>query len=143
VDWTLVEINKAISLSAITTMLLSFLPDFQQQSEGLLCTSMVMLWTHSIYSMYKFYGFQLSKVLNDKTIKKISIALGVGGQLAISAGFMKKISSEALVLSATLLGVGHFWTMEVDYKYKLQVRPYAYFPFVLAIPALMSVCFPS
>lgn len=120
-------------------MLISFLPNFSKQSEGLLCTSMVMLWSHSVYSMYKFYGFESAKVLKDKTIKQISIALGVGGQIAISAGYMKYISNEALVIGATLFGIGHFWTMEVDYKYKLQVRPYAYFPFVLAIPALMSV----
>jgi len=30
-DWTLLELNKAISLSGMTTMLLAFLPQFQEQ----------------------------------------------------------------------------------------------------------------
>ena len=139
VDWTLVEINKALSLSAITTMLVSFLPQFERVSKDLLSTSMVMLWAHSVYSMYKFYGFQLSRLLHDKPIKKLSVALGMAGQVAISAGVLQYISPATTAVSATLLGIGHFWTMEVDYKWKLQVRPYAYLPFILAIPALASV----
>ncbi len=119
-------------------MLLSFLPQLQKQSRGLLGVSMIMLWTHSAYSMNKFYGCQISKVLSDKVIKKTSILLGVGGQLALSAGFWGYISFPTLVISSTTLAIGHFWTMEVDYKYKLQVRPYAYLPFLMAIPAIVS-----
>ena len=52
-DWTLVEINKAISLSGLTTLLLGFLPHFKDQSKELIWISMNLLWTHSIYSFYK------------------------------------------------------------------------------------------
>ena len=37
---------------------------------------------------------------------------------------------------AVVFSIGHFWTMEVDFKYKLQVRPYAYLPFPLALLVL-------
>ena len=60
---------------------------------------MNMLWVHSVYSSYKFYGFKLSKVLSDKIIKRISIALGTIGQLVLSAGFWGQISEPALVYS--------------------------------------------
>jgi hypothetical protein len=138
IEWTLVELNKLISLAGITTLLMSFIPDFKSQSRGLLGISMVTLWTHSVYSMYKWYGFKISKVLEDKPIKKLSILLGVGGQLSIVSGFYGYSSFATLALASTALSIGHFWTMEVDYKYKLQVRPYAYLPFVLAIPAIVS-----
>jgi len=39
-DWTLVEANKALSLTALTTTLLSFLPQLQEQKRELLFQSM-------------------------------------------------------------------------------------------------------
>jgi hypothetical protein len=41
-----------------------------------------------------------------------------------------------LALSTTVLGMAHFYTMEIDYKYVLQVRPYALLPFPLAAAVL-------
>ena len=140
-DWTLKELNKAISLSGMTLMLMSFLPEMKGTAEdkkNLLWISMNMLWGHSVYSMYKFYQFDLRKVLSDKWIKTLSFFLGSAGQLALAAGYWGKISSDMLVGAVTTLSIAHFWTMEVDYKYKLQVRPYAYLPFPLAAWALYS-----
>ena len=134
-DWTLKELNKAISLSGMTVMLMSFLPDTQHPRD-LLWISMNMLWGHSVYSFYKFYQCDLRKVLADKWIKTLSVCLGAAGQLALAAGYWGQIDTNALVLSTTTLSIAHFWTMEVDYKYKLQVRPYAYLPFPLAAWAL-------
>ena len=113
VDWTLVECNKALSLAGMTTMLISFLPSFEKKSKGLLWISMAMLWTHSTYSMYKFYGYKLSKIMSDKAIKQLSIGFGVAGQVALSAGYYGLISPAALVYAASALSISHFWTMEV------------------------------
>lgn len=141
-DWTLVEVNKALSLSALTTMLISFLPsdvvgwNEDKDKRTLLWVSMNMLWIHAVYSSYKFYGFSPKRIWSDKAIKRLSIALGSLGNLALVAGFFGTISNEALILTGTALGISHFWTMEVDYKYKLQVRPYAYLPFPLAAAVL-------
>jgi hypothetical protein len=135
-DWTLVEMNKAISLAGMTGMLMSFLPAFSRQSKGLMFSSMTLLWTHSIYSAYKFYGYKLERLLADKAIKQASIAFGIAGQLTLVAGFYGYISHTAFAYAASVLSVSHFWTMEVDYKYVLQVRPYAYLPFPLALAAI-------
>lgn len=129
-DWTLVEINKAISLSGLTTLLFAFLPTFEHQRNDLLWISMNMLLYHSSYSMYKFYGFDLRNI--KPSIKQLSIAFGSFGQLALATGYYGYIPFSSLLLSTTTLGIAHFWTMEIDYKYKLQVRPYAYLPFPLA-----------
>jgi hypothetical protein len=117
-DWTLVESNKALSLAGMTTMLLSFVPTFEKRSKGLLWVSMMMLWTHSAYSMYKFYGYKLAKLMSDKAIKRLSIGFGVAGQLALSAGYLGYISPAALVYSASALSISHFWTMEVRTRMK-------------------------
>ena len=135
-DWTLVECNKAISLSGLTVFLAAFMPPFEAQGKELLFQGMSMLWAHTAYSLYKFYGYSLKKLMKEKRVKQISVALGTAGQLALSAGYWGYISKEALVLGSTVLGVSHFYTMEIDYKGVLQVRPYAYLPFVLAIPVL-------
>ena len=135
-DWTLVEANKAVSLSALTLMLMSFLDEFAEISGSLLLISMNMLWGHGLYSFYKFYKFDPRKVISDKAMKRASVALGVCGQVALSLGYWDMFSKTALAISATLLGIWHFWTMEVDYKYVLQVRPFAYLPFPLAAYAL-------
>ena len=136
-DWTLVEANKAISLSGLTLFMTSYLPHLDgQTSSEVLFHSMSMLWAHTAYSAYKFYGNSLIKFMKEKTVKKLSVALGVAGQLTLSAGYWGYISNEALILASTLLGLGHFYSMEIDYKGVLQVRPYAYLPFGLAVPVL-------
>ena len=117
IDWTLVEINKALSLSALTTMLISFLPSgvvgwsTENDQRTVLWISMNMLWVHAVYSSYKFYGFSPKRLLSDKAIKRLSIALGSLGNLALVAGFFGAVSKEALILTGTVLGISHFWTM--------------------------------
>jgi len=133
VDWTLVEANKAISLSGLTMLLVSFLPQYTAIHKELLELSMYTLWVHSAYSYYKFYQLDVRKVFSDKVMKRLSIALGVLGQLAVSAGYWNQIPFLALSSASTALGLAHFYTMEIDYKYVLQVRPFAYLPFPLGL----------
>jgi hypothetical protein len=40
---------------------------------------------------------------------------------------------------ALLLSHAHFWFMEVDYKLKLQIRPFAYIAFIVGAAGLVSV----
>jgi hypothetical protein len=144
VEWTLVEANKALSLTGLTTMLLSFVPvgscDFilknAEVRQQLLFQSMSFLWAHSAYSFYKFYGQSLRNVWNEKEVKRFSIMCGMAGQAVLSAGYWGQLSNEALVALATMLGVTHFYTYEIDFKGVLQVRPYAYLPFPLAAAVL-------
>lgn len=138
VVWTLVEANKAISLAGLTIMLSSFLPIFANMKTDLLWISMNLLWIHSVYSFYKFYEFSIFVVNKEKLPTKIiSVYVGIAGQIALSLGYFNIINYSTLLLSATVLGIVHFWTMEVDYKYKLQVRPFAYLPFPLAVLVLV------
>ena len=88
-DWTLTETNKAISLSGLTTFMLAYLPAFKSQSRHLTWISMNMLWIHTIYSSYKFYGLSFSKMINEKPIKRFSLLFGALGQCVLVAGFWR------------------------------------------------------
>jgi hypothetical protein len=135
-NWTLVEFNKILSLSGLTLLLTSFLPvkDIHRKtSKDLMCISTSMLLAHGVYSFYKFYNFGTSKFFSDKLIKQLSLLLGLSGQIVISVGCFGSISRNTLVAFATTFSLAHFWAMEVDYRYVLQVRPFAYLPFPLGL----------
>jgi hypothetical protein len=169
------QVNKAASLTGLTVLTLAFCPKFEGIQRDLIWHSLLILWPHSIYSAYKFYGTpnipKLSTwpaVVSEMTsseaqkraaaVKKLSIVVGVAGQLvlwqgrlrqqtrlspvvltwrlATVIGYKGRISATALGLASVSLGVIHFYTMEIDYKRVLQVRPYAYLPFPLAAIAI-------
>lgn len=131
-DWSLVEMNKAISLAGLTAFIIAFLPFFEKDSREMIFLSMNLLWAHGIYSVYKFYSFSFKRFQTEKPIKKLSVALAVVGQLVLSGGYFGILAFQTLLYGGIVLGMAHFWTMEVDYKYVLQVRPFAYLPFLLA-----------
>ena len=85
-----------------------------------------------------------------------------GGQLALQAGYQEWIQWSTLCYLGVGLGTAHFYSMEIDYKWvlqvrhclslafplrsylktvpflaTLQVRPYAYLPFVAATAAIL------
>jgi len=70
-------------------------------------------------------------------IKKLSIILGSLCQLLLSAGYLQWISMAALCYGSLSLGIAHFYSMEIDFRWKLQVRPYAFLPFPLAAGAML------
>mmetsp|Transcript_19955 Transcript_19955/g.28680 ORF Transcript_19955/g.28680 Transcript_19955/m.28680 type:complete len:185 (+) Transcript_19955:74-628(+) len=137
-DWTLVELNKVISLAGLTLILLSFLPYVVFSGSAFVWTAHSLLTIHSIYSVYKFYGFSLQRLASDKPMKQLSIFLGAVAQGILWAREYGYISGYYLVYGTILFGLGHFWTMEIDYKYRLQVRPFAYLPFILGALVLLS-----
>ena len=190
-EHTLIEMNKAISLAGLTVLAMAFCPGFDAMRWELLWHAMVLLWTHSCYSLYQFYGathipplsefpgifsdlssdnakqrvrpptppgnaparspFSLPfaerlpltasarGVLFDQAVgmKKLSIILGSAGQVMLSAGYWGYVSVSTLCYLGVGLGTMHFYTMEIDYKWVLQVRPYAYLPFALAVAAVL------
>ena len=140
VDHTLVELNKAISLAGLTNVIIALAVSASLRS-ALLFYSLALLWTHSAYSTYKYYGAQhiprletwpntLKELRSDEAkerlmgIKKVSLVFGSLGQILIGL-----TSWPAAGVAAS---IAHFYSMELDFKLRLGVRPYAYLPFVLA-----------
>ena len=111
---------------------------------------------HAIYSTVKYYGSSNipeiqkfpkmpTELVSDdpkvrgKGIKKISIILGFLAELSLIAvlyDYLGGFAASGIVLIT--LSVAHFYTMEIDQKLVLQVRPYALLTFPLALAGLIN-----
>ena len=73
-------------------------------------------------------------------IKKLSLFWGMVSQYALLAAlfFVDSPNVQALLMGgvSVLFGISHFYSMEIDFKFRLQVRPFAYLPFPLAACAI-------
>lgn len=138
-DKSLVEMNKAISLSGLSIFAMAFFPIFRKEMRLLLWSASFQLSAHAIYSIYKYYGTKniphLTSFLNvnDQVWKKLSVVFGVLGQVTLMAGLSHYISFQNLSLFGLSCTMFHFYTMEIDHKMILRVRPFAYVIFPLAI----------
>lgn len=140
-DWSLVEINKAISLSGLTLLLISLGDFLDVNREEAFKISMLQIIAHSVYSLFKYYQFSFQKILREVQIKQISILLGLCSQCLLYLGYFEFVSGTILVVGFIILSLSHFWTMKVDDKYQLQVRPWGYLPFYLGFAVLGYHCF--
>ena len=112
-EWTIVEANKALSLSGLPTMMVAFLAEFQDMKKDLLWISMVTLWGHSSYSFYKFYQLDIRKVISEKIIKKSSILLGAGALLSLALGYFEQFSFLTLAVPP------HCWVLRTSIRTRL------------------------
>ncbi|KNC72396.1 hypothetical protein SARC_15046 [Sphaeroforma arctica JP610] len=160
IDHTLVQWNKVISLAGITCLAFSFTPHFNHvcDLDELLWVSIISLQVHAMYSIYKYYGSpnipelltfpQAFTQMNaagpkDRLIakKKLSIVLGACGNMILAAyqyGLLPLTPVKGMLV--VLLGVMHFYFMEIDFKDQLQVRPWGFLGFVA--PAVCLVVGP-
>eukprot|EP00127_Corallochytrium_limacisporum_P005435 Clim_evm4s205 gene=Clim_evmTU4s205 len=157
VDHTLVQWNKVISLAGLTGLAFVFTPGFDRicDTASLLTVSSILLQIHAAYSIFKYYGSPnipeiqtFPKAFNEMNAKspkerlvakrKLSIVLGSIGNamlLLFELGFLTV--TQAAGLAVTAVGVTHFYFMEVDFKDKLQVRPWGYLAFFAPAVALI------
>lgn len=143
-DKTLVEFNKAVSLSGLSVLCFSFFPIYSRSVQNeLLWSAMVQLWIHFVYSAIKYYGTNnipyVTSFLDFRSNrpKKVSIIAGLIAQLVLSLGYFSYITLQQLATLGITLGLLHFYAMEVDYKFVLRVRPFAYIVFPLAALGLL------
>lgn len=157
---TVVEINKVLALSGLTVAAIAFLPveAFRKEQAGLLEYCLYSQVVHGIYSIYKYYGpnnnvpplgtwpSMFSELLHDSSktrlvgFKKLSSLLGVAS-LGCIAYAVKEKATTAVSVAALALGTAHFYTMEVDYKMNVKVRPYGLLPFFVAPLSIGCLCF--
>ena len=143
---TLVELNKQISLSGLGTLAVALLPPCEPFREELVRNAMGMLSVHSIYSTWKYYGGKnipslsewwatstIGDLMSDKSIvrgvKRASIILGVLSQGLLWGDYLKvspETKSSLVWGSAIVTGTSHFYLMELDFKWVLQVRPFTF-----------------
>ena len=137
INHSLVELNKALSLSGLAILCLAFFPCYELQRNSFLFSALIQLLIHSVYSSWHYYGSEMIPYLTSfisfedrQTMKKISIICGVAAQLILINTYFKYY--HLWKLFSVMFGVAHFYLMEIDYKYILRVRPFAYIIFPLA-----------
>ena len=90
-----------------------------------------------ISTLSKMLGINTVHMKNEMSIwKQISILTGAIAMSSIYAWAFDLSSLQACCQGSMIFGIIHFYTMEIDYKFILQVRPYAYLPFATAAIAL-------
>ena len=147
---TLLELNKAISLAGLTVLALAYLPSFEAQSGPLKLQALALLMAHSSISFNKLYGSKLwpsisklpkvfSKGESMTALKFLSLTLGSSAQTSLILGLLGYVTPKTAALAAVSLGTAHFYTMEIDYKGKLQVRPFAYLALLVPAAAIASI----
>jgi hypothetical protein len=158
---TLNELNKILSLTGLT--IIPFCYFMENTSEHLYLS----LWSqivHAVYSSWKYYGDKVPYIsqlftsiiqdLNQKGkavsskkivlqgIKKVSIVAGVLSLLFLARHFiMDNTDSMHAVLGILVLlfGLIHFYTMEIDYKFVLNVRTTGNFTIIYALVAMVGL----
>ena len=68
--------------------------------------------------------------------RQFSNVTGLMAELALYAWAFSYLDIFGTCYLSLVLGIAHFYTMEIDFKYVLGVRPYAYLPFPLALIGL-------
>lgn len=146
VNHTLVELNKQISLSGLGTLAVALLPPCQPFRDELVRNAMGMLSIHSIYSTWKYYKSKnvpslsewwetstIGDLMDSKTIvrgvKRASIILGILSQSLLWGDYLKvspETNSSLVWGCAIVTGTSHFYLMELDFKWVLQVRPFTF-----------------
>jgi predicted histidine transporter YuiF (NhaC family) len=123
-------------------------------SSPLCATSIVLILLHSTYSALRYYGVHdklpavsdvvkpAPKTPTDKEkITRMLVSLRAVAWVCGAASLLLlpfSLAASSVFAVALLLSLGHFWFMEVDYKLKLQIRPFAYIAFVIGAAALVS-----
>jgi len=148
-DFTLVELNKVSGLFGITLFALSFIPPFREHQVGLLGNATLALWAHGTFSVLKYYGSSNIPAVNTwlslaagagkpmDIVRVVSAITGSTALLVLTIGYWGWVSLIRLSWLGLLLGVVHFITMELNHKWRLSVRPFAYLPFVLVPLAIL------
>jgi len=155
-----VELNKVISLVAILMLGVSqsrtLVHLMSDGASSLLQYSLCLVVVHSIFSAV-YFGSQRSiqsdlamatsavdTLVRGNTRKRMdllragSIILGVASSALLVAAFNSVLLWVLFMLLAAWLALAHFWSMEVDYKLQLQVRPAACIVFVGFVVALLE-----
>ena len=159
VGHTVNELNKIVALTGLTLAGIAFLPIHLFNSRtNLLWNVLYTQIFHALYSTYKFYGdknmpevlswFSVFEDLKAKSkkqqsvgVKKVSnivsiIAFAILIGIALNYFGMRKSNVAGFVM--LLFSLTHFYTMEVDFKYNLKVRPWGFLPFYL-VPVTLVV----
>ena len=130
----LIEMNKAISLSGITCLMLAFIPYIigSEVQQDMLMSAFVQIVVHVCFSIYWYYGthyippleyhFGLETKYKPNNVTKyrlISVYSAAVADLAALVWLFDVLSWSAMGFGCILFSIVHFFFMEIDHKWVL------------------------
>merc|ERR1711972_1166731 len=139
------EQNKALGLNALTVLGLAFFPYFRDHAYGLIVSSIVQILMHILASLTVMYGtnklpFISSYFKNEgeaKNLKKLSVIFGVVSNLVMIAYYFGKIDLVSTGMLALIFAIAHFYVIEMDFKWQLKLKPFAFAPMFVGFGGLV------
>ena len=152
VEFTIKETNKVLALAGLTLIAYSVI----STDRFMLLIAAIELIIHGLYSSYAFYGSNNIPKISDWTIsktakeissrnakerllskRKLSILCSLISSIILETWLLGYLDWTPLVINTFLsLSVIHFYTMEIDFRGKLHVRPFGFLAFVVPIVAI-------
>lgn len=125
----------------------------------LLTNGAVILVAHAMVSVVAFYGeshipyvstwpalqSELTssrpkvRLIGVRKVSNLTATLGLAVVLWLVGWAVAPLDMSITALAAVCLGTIHFYTMEIDYRLVLGVRPFGFVPFVLAGAAMLRL----
>lgn len=136
--------NKILALNGLTVLAVSFYPRYRHIRAKLLLSAIIQLLVHTAYSAYSFYGTKKVPIISSffslragDGIKKLSVVFGIVANCVLLSGYMSYIPYSKLAFFGLAFSVLHFYTMEMDHKYILRVRPYGFIVFPASLAGVL------
>ena len=154
---TFKELNKVLALVGLAVLGIAFIPQKQciESQDYLLVFVLYSQIIHSVFSVWCYYGEHIPKLnswawavrqLFSSNRKDRLICIKLLSTVFAFVCLILLVLFQLNIITITMtavcfFGVAHFWTMEVDFKLNLSVRPFGYFPFITVLIALFCVLF--
>lgn len=131
-SFALLELNKVAGLTSLTCIMFAWLPLFENKSKSLLLYSMIIGIGHTSFSMNKFFGYSVKKILDSKTDMKLAVVMGVCVNSAMVLGYLGKLQSRYMMMVGIFGGSAHYYFMKTSQSGgNLSLKPFAYVPLLL------------
>ena len=131
-EWSLVELNKILAVSALTITLLSYIPHLEHKHRDLIKLVFPMILVHWAYSMNKYFGFSIKRVLDSRGDMKLSLISGMATMAAFALHYLGNIKAHHFMMLSLLGSTCHYIFMKYSQQGRLDLKPMAYLPLALA-----------
>jgi hypothetical protein len=131
-DYTLNELNRIASITALTIIILSYMPPFTGKHKDLIGISLPIVIVHWLYSMNKYFGFNIKRIMDTRGDMKISLVSGNVAIISLVLHYLGKISAHHFMMCSLLGSVTHYLFMKYSQNSKLDLKLFGYLPLVLA-----------
>ena len=132
-DWSLTELNKILAMTAFTITVMGYIPQLGDKHQGFIKLALPMAVVHWAYSMNKYFGFNIKRVLNSRGDMKVSLLCGMATMACFVLNYIGHIKAHHFMMVALLGSTFHYLFMKYSlHGGKLDLKPLEYLPLMIA-----------